>query len=320
MEIGFMKDTKDVVFDDWVESEIGDLGRETLGSGAILVFFTNLSTKIGSHHLDAYKQCIDNGAGENLKQYYDLLAISLEPLCGRLFAKLIIMDVINGDEPEYREVDTIDSAKRALKSHLQLICGYARLLALTAADSQDGTTENPMAKALPYIKLESLGDFDDKISYGVYPGWRNGKRTVVDLFVLHSSIAAIQFDFSQVIRDEIVIKKCANCGKYFVPSIRSDEIYCENVFRNNKTCKQLGYETKVMKDDVLKEYRKIYKTQNARKQRNKHKSNIDARFDRWKVTAKDTLLLCQKGEISIEQMTSDISGVEWMDQEVLNNG
>ena len=40
--------------------------------------------------------------------------------------------------------------------------------------------------------------------------------------------------------ENIEIKKCKNCGKFFVPEKRSDELYCNNIFENDKTCKEVG--------------------------------------------------------------------------------
>ena len=35
-------------------------------------------------------------------------------------------------------------------------------------------------------------------------------------------------------------KKCKNCGKFFVPDNRVDELYCNSIYENNKTCKEVG--------------------------------------------------------------------------------
>ena len=40
--------------------------------------------------------------------------------------------------------------------------------------------------------------------------------------------------------ENIEIKRCKNCGKFFVPENRSDELYCSNIFENGKTCKEVG--------------------------------------------------------------------------------
>lgn len=37
-----------------------------------------------------------------------------------------------------------------------------------------------------------------------------------------------------------VIVKCNNCEDYFIPQSQNDEIYCDKVFKNGKTCKEIG--------------------------------------------------------------------------------
>lgn len=124
---------------------------------------------------------------------------------------------------------------------------------------------------------------------------------------------AIIFDFYEIVKNNIEIKTCENCGKYFIPIARSDEIYCGNIYKNGKTCKQLGYENRINANEVLKTYRKIYKTQNARKQRNaKNIKSIDSYFLQWTKYAKKQLRLCQEGKISISVLTDRISSDNWM--------
>ena len=61
--------------------------------------------------------------------------------------------------------------------------------------------------------------------------------------------------------DNIEIKKCKNCGKFFVPENRSDELYCSNIFENEKTCKEVGpfkIKQKLMEENNdLKFYRNV---------------------------------------------------------------
>ncbi len=58
------------------------------------------------------------------------------------------------------------------------------------------------------------------------------------------------------------IKKCKNCGKYFIPENLRDIKYCNNIFKDNKTCKQLGkeitYKNSLKNDNLLDMYRKRY--------------------------------------------------------------
>ena len=36
------------------------------------------------------------------------------------------------------------------------------------------------------------------------------------------------------------IKKCQNCGMYFIPNAKTDEIYCDYPKENSKPCRDLG--------------------------------------------------------------------------------
>ena len=129
---------------------------------------------------------------------------------------------------------------------------------------------------------------------------------------------AVVFDLHEMLKLKSIICKCENCGKLFIPLARSDEKYCDYTYMDGKSCKQLGYENKVKNDGVLSQYRKIYKTQNARKQRNSHIPQIAERFKAWAEFAKKQLESCQNGEQSLDSMVEAISGDSWM-KEGANN-
>jgi len=111
------------------------------------------------------------------------------------------------------------------------------------------------------------------------------------------------FELYEVLKGKTIIRMCENCGRYFIPTARSDEIYCNNPFKENKTCKQLGYEIKLNQDEFLKPYRTAYKTQHAKMQRNKR--NVldykEKHFDIWVTNAKEKLKLAQNGVIPLEE-------------------
>lgn len=89
----------------------------------------------------------------------------------------------------------------------------------------------------------------------------------------------------------ITINQCKNCKKYFIPEKRSDEIYCDRIFKNHKTCKEVGYSNKIKNDLFKTEYRKAYKTQHAKIKR--YSENIpnykEKYFVPWKKALKETM-------------------------------
>ena len=66
------------------------------------------------------------------------------------------------------------------------------------------------------------------------------------------------------INGELLVKKCANCGKYFIPKTMHDTKYCDEIFKDNKTCKEIGrelaYKENLAKEPLLKAYRSRYQT------------------------------------------------------------
>ena len=58
------------------------------------------------------------------------------------------------------------------------------------------------------------------------------------------------------------IKKCQNCGMYFIPTSKVDEIYCDYPKENSKPCRDLGafqsYTERLKQNKAMGEYRRTY--------------------------------------------------------------
>uniref|UniRef100_UPI00280A82F5 DUF6076 domain-containing protein n=1 Tax=uncultured Blautia sp. TaxID=765821 RepID=UPI00280A82F5 len=84
----------------------------------------------------------------------------------------------------------------------------------------------------------------------------------------------------------IIIKQCENCKKFFIPEKRSDEIYCNRIFKSGKTCKQIGYAIKEKNDPFKNLFTKARKTQHARIRYNTHiKDYKKKHYEPWLKTA-----------------------------------
>ena len=113
------------------------------------------------------------------------------------------------------------------------------------------------------------------------------KDGIFMIYYMSDLFSLLAFDINEIKKNNIVIKRCENCGKYFIPQNRSDEKYCDKIFKNNKTCKEVGYEMKLKKDSFKSEYRKAYKTQHARIKYNSHIPDYMIKhFDPWNDAAK----------------------------------
>ena len=99
---------------------------------------------------------------------------------------------------------------------------------------------------------------------------------LVTCHVFRSFCDMIRFLMSEMIRLNVSIKKCKNCGKYYVPS-RSDALFCSGVSPQDekKTCQEYGkysnYLEKTRTDEATRLYKQIYNAKNNRARQGKKK-------------------------------------------------
>jgi len=137
----------------------------------------------------------------------------------------------------------------------------------------------------------------------------------VEVYSFTSYQDFILFTIFKTLSSNIKFHKCKNCGKYFVPTTKSNEIYCTRIYKNNKTCRDIGYENSVKFNEITKTYRNAYKTQNAKKQRNKDIPNIDDKFYNWASQAKEMYKLCKQNKISFEDFSKWLkNNRDWIDK------
>ena len=128
-----------------------------------------------------------------------------------------------------------------------------------------------------------------------------------ELYIIEDLESYCLFAITKLYDTEKVIKRCENCGSFFVPETRNDEVYCYRVFPNGRTCKNIGYENKVKKNEVTKEYRRIYKNKNAFKQRQKHLNpKVEEELTNWRNEAKNIVDQYKEGLISEKK------AIEWL--------
>lgn len=138
-------------------------------------------------------------------------------------------------------------------------------------------------------ELENLKDFNKLVlsQQAMTAKYYLSEQNELSLgFVIDNIETLIALELINLKSNNIPIKRCANCKKVFLPVNRSDEIYCDRIFKNGKTCKELGYSEKV-KNDVFKQmYTKARKTQHARIRYNNHIPDYkEKHYEPWKKAA-----------------------------------
>ncbi len=260
----------------------------------------------------------DNGMPEITYRHSEKQSYNIK--LGELFVLLMncdmksFSDFLVVEKTKWEQVDINklkDAFKQMCKDHLPHPLGMffyfqERYFLLTSHLDMAADHANYQNQLIDFNKAiyESITHNDGK-NFEI-PSWAtkveyiNGKFTEILEFVWLSDL--MSYCLYQVFKINITINKCANCGKYFIPSSRADEIYCDNIFKGNRTCKQIGYEQKVKSDEFMRAYRTAYKTMNAKKNRNiKNNPHAEKDFAKWTYAAKDKLDAAQNGKISLAE-------------------
>ena len=139
----------------------------------------------------------------------------------------------------------------------------------------------------------------------------NNKDSKLELHNVYTSTKLTSMCFAilnQVIRHEnLQIKTCLNCGRYFIPNYRQNEIYCDlaNVDQS-PSCKEKGaneqYKKNLENNQTQALYRRIYRQKFMIAQRNKESKTIQKDFEQWKKEAKDKINKMKKNKLTEDEV------------------
>ena len=140
----------------------------------------------------------------------------------------------------------------------------------------------------------NLSAFEILRDYSNYPMRQDETQRIVSKANINSSyfiectdiIQTLLVELLEIAKLNIEIKKCRNCGKFFVPDNRSDEIYCSNIYENGKTCKEIGHfkvqQKLIQENDDLRIYRNVYQKLLLRTRRNPSNTKYAREFEIFK--------------------------------------
>lgn len=162
----------------------------------------------------------------------------------------------------------------------------------TATDTFKGMQED-ITHFLLTGKFES-GDYTDMLLSGTNSKMEIKFALYEDMSGLYTEyqvkdvFAFMSLELINVQIHAIVIKQCENCKHFFIPNNRSDEIYCDRVFKDGKTCKQVGYSIKEKNDPFKHLFTTARKTQHARIRYNEHiKDYKEKHYTPWLAAAQE---------------------------------
>lgn len=120
-----------------------------------------------------------------------------------------------------------------------------------------------------------------------------GNKIIVNNYYESSNIFAIFYIilYHLTFITDTYIRKCKNCNKYFLTS-KSNTVYCENIFSNNQTCREIGKQLTQKKkqeaETVYGKYRKLYARKAMLLKRNPDIYSHED-YDNWRKNAQDFL-------------------------------
>lgn len=109
----------------------------------------------------------------------------------------------------------------------------------------------------------------------------------------------LYLEIISMIQHGIMIRKCKNCGTYFVVKNRNT-VYCERINEYGQSCSIIGpkltFKEKMNNEECLKIYNRAYKTHFARFKKGKM-TRIE--FDKWCIEAKKKLIKVRAGKLEL---------------------
>jgi len=200
--------------------------------------------------------------------------------------------------------DDFKQAQEATKNEIEL------LLILKAKAKVSGTSPMEYLYLLEMLHKEHSGDFfflekPFRSFYGV-----SKPPEIVELYEIDTIKDLLRFEFVKMIEHDIFIKKCKNCGHFFIPRRRADTEYCHRLFgETGRKCSEIGatlqYEKKVAENPILEAHKKAYRRFNSR---TRVKKMTQAEFMQWSEEAAQKRDECLAGSLAFDEF------VAWLEQ------
>ena len=133
-------------------------------------------------------------------------------------------------------------------------------------------------------------------------------------YIIKTGMSLLTFEFAHWLDKGVSFVKCANCGRYFVPDGRSDQIYCTYPSPQNKekTCREVGAQVtranKEKTDVVTREYRKVYMRYKMNTKRHPGNREAAKQFDALTEGMRDWRKKLTNGTATTDQF------LEWISQ------
>jgi hypothetical protein len=118
--------------------------------------------------------------------------------------------------------------------------------------------------------------------------------------------AFTEFLLYRYLQEDLHMRKCKYCSRWFATHGHTKLEYCDRLIENStKTCREMGslrlYEQRKMEDPAVREYKRSYKTHNARI---RYGLMTREEFTAWSVEARAKRDACSAGKLPLEEFVA----------------
>lgn len=113
----------------------------------------------------------------------------------------------------------------------------------------------------------------------------------LEIYEINKTTDLIEVYKSLIAENRLVIRRCNNCHKFFIPNSRIDEKYCDNISPQSarKTCKEYGakkkYRDNIKNDKIMMEHERTsqyFRMKIRRAKKEKDKKLYEEKFEKYK--------------------------------------
>ena len=136
--------------------------------------------------------------------------------------------------------------------------------------------------------------------------------SLLEVYTVSDLATVCYLEFMRMAQLELYVRKCQNCGRYFIPEGEYDTKYCSNPAPGNtqRTCRQIGatnlFKEKVAESPVLSEYNKIYRRFHSRK---RNGIITPDQFKAWTSQAKEIRDKAVADGWTVEQLKAEVDTI-----------
>lgn len=161
--------------------------------------------------------------------------------------------------------------------HQDFICYYLQTGVMVAPTK---------GEKVDFDAVNSIADSDKKEQLARTDKLKDKGANLASYTLMENFADFLYYEFTELLKQGLAVRRCKNCGQYFVLKSKHPTYYCDRKQGKGRTCKQIGgkreYQNRLASDPALQEYERIYKLHHAQMERDEQKESPTEQISRAK--------------------------------------